>query len=617
MAPIIEVKNLRTYFNTPKGTARAVDGVSFNINAGETLALVGESGCGKSMTALSLIQLVPEPNGFIAEGEILLDGLDITRLPEYAKRRIRGNDIAMIFQEPMTSLNPVLTIGSQIIETIRLHQGLSQKAARTHAIEMLDRMKLPSPETLIDEYPHRLSGGMRQRIMIAMALACKPKLLIADEPTTALDVTIQREILSLIKELKEELGTAVLLITHNLALVSGNADKVGVMYAGKIVESASAKDIFKNPLHPYTKSLLNSLPSITNRNEGLETIEGTVPEPTNFPKGCRFAKRCSSEMEGCNRLEPTLTAENKEDRLVSCHLFDSEFMSEERARPAGKMRGSVMDFSRTDNSGATTRPLVLEVKGLKVHYPIKKGLFKKTVGYVRAVDGIDLSIERGSTLALVGESGCGKTTTGKAIMQLIDATEGSVLLKGKELTKLNTEDMRPMRELMQIIFQDPYSSLNPRIKVGGIIEEGLKSLKPNLNDKERKDKVSEVLRMVGLSSDMSNRYPHEFSGGQRSRIGIARVLVVEPELIICDEATSALDVSVQAQILNLLRSVQIEFGLSYLFITHDLGIVEYMADKVAVMYEGKVIEYGKTEEVLGRPKEEYTKKLLQAVPTID
>lgn len=617
MAPIIEVKNLRTYFNTPKGTARAVDGVSFNIDAGETLALVGESGCGKSMTALSLIQLVPEPNGFIAEGEILLDGLDITRLPEYEKRRIRGNDIAMIFQEPMTSLNPVLTIGSQIIETIRLHQGLSQKAARAHAIEMLDRMKLPSPKTLIDEYPHRLSGGMRQRIMIAMALACKPKLLIADEPTTALDVTIQREILSLIKELKEELGTAVLLITHNLALVSGNADKVGVMYGGKIVESASAKDIFKNPLHPYTKSLLHSLPSITNRNEGLETIEGTVPEPTNFPKGCRFAKRCSSEMEGCSRLEPTLTAENKEDHLVSCHLFDPEFMSESRARPAGKMREPVMDFSRVDDSDAATRPLVLEVKGLKVHYPIKKGIFKKTVGHVRAVDGIDISIERGSTLALVGESGCGKTTTGKAIMQLIDATEGSVLLKGKELTTLNTEDMRPMRELMQIIFQDPYSSLNPRIKVGGIIEEGLKSLKPDLNDKERKDKVSEVLRMVGLSSDMSNRYPHEFSGGQRSRIGIARVLVVEPELIICDEATSALDVSVQAQILNLLRSVQIEFGLSYLFITHDLGIVEYMADKVAVMYEGKVIEYGRTEEVLGRPKEEYTKKLLQAVPTID
>lgn len=616
MAPVIEVRGLRTYFDTPKGTARAVDGVDFLINAGETFALVGESGCGKSITALSIIQLVPEPNGYIAGGEVLLDGSDITKLPEYAKRKIRGNEISMIFQEPMTSLNPVLTIGSQIIETIRLHQGLSKEAARRRAIEMLERVKLPSPETLIDEYPHRLSGGMRQRVMIAVALACRPKLLIADEPTTALDVTIQEEILVLIKELKDELGTAVLLITHNLALVYENADNVGVMYAGKLVETATAKDIFTSPLHPYTKSLLRSIPSMNKRKESLEMIPGTVPEPLDFPKGCRFASRCSSEMEGCKRIEPALKADNKEGHLVACHLFDKEFMKEPHARPAGKMREPVTDFSKIKEPKVIAPSPILEVKGLKVHYPVKKGIFKRTVGYVKAVDTIDLSINRGETLALVGESGCGKTTTGKAIMQLIDATEGSVLLNGKDITGLSAEEMRPMRELMQIIFQDPYSALNPKIRVGDIIEEGLKSLKPQLSDKERKDKVLEVLRMVGLSSEMRLRYPHEFSGGQRSRIGIARVLVVEPEVIICDEATSALDVSVQAQVLNLLRSIQLEFGLSYLFITHDLGVVEYMADQVAVMHEGKIVEYGSTEDVLKRPKAAYTRQLLKAVPII-
>ncbi|MBI5233193.1 MAG: ABC transporter ATP-binding protein [Deltaproteobacteria bacterium] len=608
MNNVIEVKNLKTYFTTPSGIARAVDNVSFEIKKGETFALVGESGCGKSVTALSLIQLAPE--GHIAGGEILLNGKDITRLSERAKRDIRGNNISMIFQEPMTSLNPVFTIGEQISETIRLHQKKARGEAREIAIEVLSSVGLP--EQLYGEYPHRLSGGQRQRVMIAIALSCRPDLLIADEPTTALDVTIQDQILRLIKELKTKLNTAVLLITHNLALVAENAEEVAVMYAGKIVERTQTKTLFEKPLHPYTLKLLNSIPARKKKDTPLDTIPGAVPPATLYPEGCRFSGRCQNEMQGCKGREPLLV-EREAGHLVACHVHDRGFMKTELSRPITRYaeeKAPSIVLSRETTA-------VIEVRGLKKYYPIRKGILKKIKGYVKAVDGIDLSISKGETFALVGESGCGKTTAGKSIIQLLKPDEGEVRFKGKDISRLRENELKDMRSLIQIIFQDPYSSLNPRMMTGEIIEEGIRSLKPALTKSERQKLIMITLERVGLSEEAMRRYPHEFSGGQRQRIGIARALAVEPEFIVCDEAVSSLDVSVQAQILNLLKTIQMETGISYLFITHDLAVVEYMADHVAVMYNGKIVERGTVDEVFSNPQNEYTRTLLDAVPRLE
>ncbi len=612
MGPVIEVDNLRTYFKTSRGLSRAVDGVSFSIPRGGTFALVGESGCGKSVTALSLIQLVPEPAGYIAGGQILLNGRDIVGLGEKEKRKLRGSRISMIFQEPMTSLNPVFTIGEQIVETIKLHQDKTQKEAKAAAIEMLERVGLTDSAALYNEYPHRLSGGMRQRVMIAMALSCKPDLLIADEPTTALDVTIQDQIIRLIKDLKESMGAAVLLITHNLALVYKNAETVGVMYAGKIVELAPTAALFRSPMHPYTIKLLRSIPGQEKRGHKLDTISGSVPQATDYPPGCHFSGRCPREMEGCAAIEPALV-ERSPGHSVACHLHDTAFMSGPRSTPLGKEPDALAPLTMPEAGGE----VLLEVRGLKTHYPVRKGLLKRVAGYMKAVDGIDLSVRRGATLALVGESGCGKTTAGKSIIQLIRPTAGEIIFNGVDLARLTDREMRPYRPLIQIIFQDPYSSLNPRLSVMETIEEGLKTLKPGMSRQERRDKVAETLTRVGMQPEMMDRYPHEFSGGQRQRIGIARALAVDPEFIVCDEAVSALDVSVQAQILNLLKSIQRDFGISYLFITHDLGVVEYIADEVAVMYEGKIVERNGTVEIFSDPKHDYTKKLLSAIPRID
>jgi len=612
MTPILKVKDLKTYFKTSNGLAKAVDGVSFEIPKGGTFALVGESGSGKSITALSIIQLVPEPAGYIAGGEVILNGTDIVPLDERKKREIRGNKISMIFQEPMTSLNPVFTIGDQVMEAIVLHQDKSRTEAKRAAIEMLDKVQLPDPERLFNEYPHRLSGGQRQRVMIAMALACKPDLLIADEPTTALDVTIQEEILKLIREMKAQTGTAILLITHNMALVYQNADVVGVMYAGKLVEVAPGKALFRNPMHPYTVKLLRSIPGHEKRGKALDTIAGTVPPATSYPKGCHFAGRCPREMEGCAMIEPPLT-EWAPGHQAACHLYDAAFMSQPHSRPLRQEP----DILPPLTVPPAEREALLEVKGLKTWYPIKKGVLKRTVGFVKAVDGIDIDVKKGSTLALVGESGCGKTTAGKSILQLIRPTAGEIVFKGRDLSSLKERELKSHRSLLQIIFQDPYSSLNPRLTVRETIEEGLKAVRPGMKREERIEKVASVMERVGLSPEMMARYPHEFSGGQRQRIGIARALAVDPEFIVCDEAVSALDVSVQAQILNLLKSIQRDFGLSFLFITHDLSVVEYIADEVAVMYAGKIVERAPTAEIFSNPKNDYTKKLLSAVPRID
>ena len=468
----------------------------------------------------------------------------------------------------------------------------------------------PWPENVFNEYPHRL-GGMRQRAMIAMALCLKPDLLIADEPTTALDVTIQEEIIKLIRELKESLGAAVLLITHNLGLVYNNADFIGVMYAGKLVEEAGSKALFKNPLHPYTLKLLRSVPDVSKRQGSLDTIPGAVPPATSYAEGCRFSGRCQSEMQGCAKTEPLLK-EAGEGHKVACHLYDSAFMASTDSSPVG--RAAEAPFLSA--SRAKGKELILEVRDLKTYYPIKKGLFKRTTGYVKAVDGISFSIRKGMTLALVGESGCGKTTAGKTILRLIEPSSGGIVFKGKNLTGLNEKAMRPVRSMMQIIFQDPYSSLNPRLAVRDIIEEGLMTVKPGLNAKERFKKAANALERVGLDATVMDRYPHEFSGGQRQRICIARALAVDSEFIVCDEATSALDVSVQAQILNLLKSIQRDTGLSYLFITHDLSVVEYMADEVAVMRSGRIVEHAEAEKLFSNPSHEYTARLLKAVPKI-
>ncbi len=609
--PVIEVKDLKTYFRTSHGVARAVDGVSFSIPKGSTFALVGESGCGKSMTALSIIQLVPGPAGFIAGGEVLLNGSEITRLPEREKRELRGNKISMIFQEPMTSLNPVFTVGYQTVEAIRLHQKKSAAEAKAAAIDMFARVGLPDPQTLFDEYPHRLSGGMRQRVMIAMALACKPDLLIADEPTTALDVTIQDQIIRLIKDLKDSMRMAVLLITHNLALVYRNAESVCVMYAGKVAEMTGTDELFKNPMHPYTVKLLRSIPGYEKRGLLLDTIPGSVPPATDYPPGCHFSGRCPREMEGCAAIPPTLV-ERIPGHLVSCHLHDPGFMNQPHSRPLRHEQGTLPQVQRP----AVERKPLLEVRDLKTYYPVRKGLLKRIKGYVKAVDGIDLSVSRGMTLALVGESGCGKTTAGKSVIRLIRPDGGKIVFEGEDILNLSERALKPMRSKAQIIFQDPYSSLNPRLMVRETIEEGLKTLKPGMDRKERLEKIKWVLDRVGLAPEMMYRYPHEFSGGQRQRIGIARAIAVDPEFIVCDEAVSALDVSVQAQILNLLKSIQRDTGISYLFITHDLAVVEYIADEVAVMYMGHIVERGETETIFSNPVHDYTKKLLNAIPKL-
>ncbi len=614
MAPVLEIKGLKTYFNLGDEIGKAVDDVSLVIEKGETFALVGESGCGKSLTALSITKLIPTPPGYIAGGEVLLSGVNTLTLSEGELRKIRGSSVSMIFQEPMSSLNPVFTVGEQIAEAVRTHQAKNKAEAKELTIEMLKKVKLGDAERLYNEYPHRLSGGMRQRVMIAMALACRPKLLIADEPTTALDVTIQKEILTLIDELKEELGTAVLFITHNLALVKEYADKLGVMYAGKIVEQGATENIFKTPLHPYTKKLIDAVPTLKGRFKPLSTIPGTVPLSSEYATGCRFSGRCTEEMLGCSAKEPLLLPYKNTGHVTACHLFDEKFLGDDKDSKILKPKTTeTHDLISSDKDSSE---IILNVRSLKCYFPIKKGILKRTIGHVKAVDGIDLTIRRGKTTALVGESGCGKTTAGKTILRLIESSGGSIMINGEEISSFRQNKLREVRQKMQIIFQDPYSSLNPRQRVGEIIIEGINSLLPELSETDRKNKVTEALTSVGLSTNMANRYPHEFSGGQRQRISIARALAVEPELLICDEATSALDVSVQAQILNLIKGLQKRLSLGLLFITHDLGVVEYMADEVAIMKDGKIIESGATDKIFSEPEHMYTKTLLDSVPRL-
>ena len=614
MSALLQIKDLKTWLDSSGGTVRAIDGISLELARGETFAIVGESGCGKSMTALSVLRLLPEA-GQIVAGSVLLGGEDLLCLPEAAMRGVRGRRIAMIFQEPATSLNPVLTVGRQIGEVLERHTALRGEAARKRMLELLDAVGIPDPARRLDEYSFQLSGGLKQRVMIAVALAAEPDLLIADEPTTALDVTIQAQVLELLRELQRRKGMAILLITHDLGVVAQMAHKVAVMYAGQIIEVAARDEFFRAPRHPYSRKLFQALPGSERRGGDLAVIPGQVPPLTMEFRGCRFAERCESAWGRCHAEVPQLTAAG-DGHLVRCHLYQLEEGDEERAEqvlpdapraPAGSGSG---DDAR---AGAA----LLSVRELKVHFPIRKGLFKRAVGQVKAVDGMSFDIAAGRTLALVGESGCGKTTAGKAILQLIRPSAGTVRFDGHELTRLRGGALRERRADFQLIFQDPYASLNPRMRVADILAEGMKALAVADTPAQRTARMDRMLAQVGLNAEAKLRYPHEFSGGQRQRIAIARALAVSPKLIVCDEPTSALDVSVQAQILNLLKQLQRDLGLAYLFITHNIAVVEYLAHEVAVMYLGRIVERGTVDEVLRAPKHPYTQALLSAVPTLD
>jgi peptide/nickel transport system ATP-binding protein len=591
MKPLLDVRDLVTGF----GRVRVVDGVSFRVAAGETYALLGESGCGKSITALSLMRLLPD-GGRVVSGSVQLGETDVLALSERDMRRVRGGQMAMIFQEPMLALNPVIKVGEQIGEALALHQNLAGQAARDAARGLLDAVGVPDAVRRLDTYPFELSGGLRQRVMIAMALAGEPQLLIADEPTTALDVTIQAQVLDVLRRLKTEQRMGMLLITHDLGVVAENADRVGVMYAGELVEEGARDAFFAAPQHPYSRMLFEALPRPGDGGR-LVTIPGQVPPLDGPMRGCRFAPRCPHAVARCRAESPGWQV--VDDQRVRCHLAG--------ALPARSER------ELTAHSAKQAAQPLLQVDSLKVHFPIRRGLIQRTVGHVRAVDGVSLNIPAGRTLALVGESGCGKTTVGKALLRLIEPTAGSIVLGGERMTAKNASTLRRQA---QMVFQDPFSSLNPRMRVADILLEGMDALGVGAAG-DRRDAVARLLHQVGLPDDAGGRYPHAFSGGQRQRIAIARALAVSPRLVICDEPTSALDVSVQAQILNLLKDLQNDLGLAYLFITHNLAVVDYLAHEVAVMYLGRIVEHGAAADVLRAPRHPYTQALVSAVPRIE
>ncbi len=639
---LLRVENLVTGL---RNGAAIVDGISFDIAAGETFALLGESGCGKSMTALSLMRLLPD--GVVNKaGSVVLGDAQLFELPEREMRAVRGGQMAMIFQEPGLSLNPVMTVGAQIAEVLALHQGLSTAAAQQRCVELLDQVGIPDAARRVSEYPFQLSGGMKQRVMIAMALAGSPKLLVADEPTTALDVTIQAQVLQLLRDTQDKSGMAMLLITHDLGVVAETAHRVGVMYAGQIVEQASREALFAKPLHPYTQKLFAALPHAGRRGQPLAAIPGSVPALGSIEQGCRFAPRCDKAWDLCSEQTPQWTAVG-DGQGVRCHLYAEPVAGSLSPVAKDERQARTNERATADDPLPATRHKLLEVSDLKVHFPIRKGILQRVAGQVKAVDGVSLNIPVGRTLALVGESGCGKTTLGKALLQLIKPTAGSVQFDGRELTGVSHRQ----RASMQMVFQDPYASLNPKMRIAEILEEGISALRtpsPQPSDEttshstrlhnnrsqvagypangrggqfgnsaSRQAHIDTLLDKVGLARTTKWRYPHEFSGGQRQRIAIARALAVSPQLLICDEPTSALDVSVQAQILNLLKELQQELNLSYLFITHNLAVVEYLAHEVCVMYLGRIVERGTSDEVLRSPRHPYTQALLSAVPRID
>lgn len=610
MKNLLQIENLKTHFFTERGVVHAVDGVSFGVGPGEMLGVVGESGCGKSVTALSVMRLLSEPVGRIVEGRILFEDKDLAAVSESEMRTWRGRKMAMIFQEPMTSLNPVLTVGYQLEEVLKIHSKATRRERFDRMREVLELVGIPDPVRRLADYPHQMSGGMRQRVMIAMGLACNPDLLIADEPTTALDVTIQAQILELLAELQKKLNMGVILISHDLGVVSEMARRIVVMYAGKVVESGETDALFASPLHPYTVGLLESIPRLDRRHDesgDLATIPGMVPPPFSRLGGCRFHPRCPFVTDRCLIEEPPLFDEGKGHR-VACWLYE-------------KGVGSGLDLSGAYRSetgpvlspGGSSCEKLLEVADLKKHFSVRSRWGERRV--LKAVDGLSFSIRRGETLGLVGESGCGKTTVSKMIVGLEKPTEGRVLFRGQDMAAMDRARRRQLSRKIQMIFQDPYSSLNPRMTVREIVGESL--VVHNIGSPaEREDRVARALADAGLDPELMDRYPHQFSGGQRQRIGIARALVMEPELIVCDEPVSALDVSIQAQVINLFRALQRERGFTYLFVAHDLSVVRHISDRVAVMYLGRIMEMAETDELFEKGRHPYTEALLSAVPEV-
>ena len=607
---MLDLGRVDVQLETETGPVGVIDGLSLAVGRGETVALVGESGCGKSLTALAVLRLLPDV-GRVAGGAIRLDGDDLLDLPESRMRAVRGGRVAMIFQEPATSLNPVMRLGDQVVEAVEAHTALRGAAARAKALEWLKRVGLPEPERRFDDHAFRLSGGQKQRVMIALALAGEPDILIADEPTTALDVTIQGQILALLRELQRERGLGLLLITHDLAVVAGMAQRVALMYAGQIVELADAAAFFAAPRHPYARRLLQALPGAVPRGATLAAIPGSVPAPGRHFGGCRFAERCDLVQPRCSAAPPPLR-ELGGGRWLRCVL--------DAAAPDDPVdAAAVVQADPAAVGAARHASVLLEVEQLRVAFPVRGGLLQRVRAEHVAVDGVSFRLDAGRTLALVGESGCGKTTIGKALLQLLRGRariEGHARWQGRDLFALQGEGLLQARRALQIVFQDPYASLDPRQRVGEALEEGLLALRPELDATARRQRVEGLIERVGLRRDALRRFPHEFSGGQRQRLAIARALAVEPSVLVCDEPTSALDVSVQAQILNLLRELQRELGLAYLFITHNLGVVEHLADAVAVMRAGRFVESGPAEAVLGAPREAYTRELLAAVPRL-
>ena len=673
MAPVLDIQDLSTHIKLTSSVVQAVGNIDLHVEAGETLGIVGESGCGKSMTGLSIMGLLP-PGGSIVGGSIKLNDRELVGLKDEEMRRVRGNEISMIFQDPLTSLDPTKTIGYQVSEPVRLHRGASKAAALHRAVEVLSLVGLPRPKERLSDYPHQLSGGLRQRVMIAMALACEPKLLIADEPTTALDGTIQAQILTLLKDLKDRLGMAMLLITHDMGVIAGHADRVNVMYAGRVVETAEAGELFTEMHHPYTQALLASIPQLKqDAAKALHAIPGLPPDLTRPPQGCRFAARCPRASDKCRTEEPPLAGRTSEHRFACWHpvdgplvlapigergpdaestglaTSDAESMAEaaaadeygnltdaplndvgaqDQAMPElvvaaglevtadGRIEVTEREVEPSAANGPGTAPL-LDIRNLVKEYPITSGaILQRRVSSVKAVSDVSFSVPAGTTFGLVGESGCGKTTIGKMIVALERPNSGAVTLGGVDMSKLRGSELRRKRRDLQLMFQDPHSSLDPRMRVGTIIGEPL-AVQRLGSKRAQRDRVFELLSEVGLPRNAVERYPHEFSGGQRQRIGLARALTLNPRMIVADEPVSALDVSIRAQVLNLMKRLQASHGLTYVVISHDLAVVKYMAERIGVMYLGKLVEIGSAQDIYERAAHPYTAGLIATIPVPD
>ncbi|MBB5627590.1 ABC transporter ATP-binding protein [Sphaerisporangium krabiense] len=636
-APLLELRGLSTEIRLKHAVVRAVDHVDLTLSAGETLGLVGESGSGKTMTAMSIERLLP-PGGRITGGRILFGGVDLVGLPEAELRRIRGAEIGLISQNPTISLNPVVPVGVQVAEALLLHTGASKREARDRVVEMFASVGIPNPARRYDDYPHQLSGGQQQRVMIAMALICRPKLLIADEPTTALDVTIQKQILELIDRLREELGMAVILVTHDLGVIAGHTDRVAVMYAGRVVELAATEALFTAPRHRYTEALLEALPErAAGRTHRLYTIPGLPPDLTEASPGCRFAPRCRFATDACRDQDPpTVRLDGLAHEYACFHPREESGPPTEDLPPAPAAEARTQEGAESGDPGnggaarvsdrswvAPTTPIpedgtpLLEIKQVVRDFPVTGGaILKRKTGEVSAVAGVSLRVERGMTLGLAGESGCGKTTLGRLVVGLERATSGEILFRGRRIDRMRGKEGRLERRHIQLMFQDSYGSLDPRMRVRAILREPLEIQRVGTS-RDRDRRVDELLDAVGLPRRAAERYPHEFSGGQRQRIGLARALALQPALIVADEPVSALDVSIQAQVLNLMRALQRERELTYLFISHDLAVVRYLSDVIAVMYLGKVVEVGPAEDVYTTPRHHYTRALLDTIPVAD